>query len=39
MRKVQLNIFNDDFKDFIEALNRSEVAYLLVGGYSVILHD
>jgi hypothetical protein len=32
------NIFNDDFHDFINALNQSEVEYILVGGYSVILH-
>jgi hypothetical protein len=35
MRK---NIFNPDFQEFIEALNRNQVAYILVGGYSVILH-
>ncbi len=32
------NIFNDDFRDFISALNESKVEYLLVGGYSVIIH-
>jgi hypothetical protein len=32
------NIFNDDFRDFIKALNDSKVEYLLVGGYSVIIH-
>ena len=32
------NIFNDDFRDFIETLNHYEVEYILVGGYSVILH-
>ena len=32
------NIFNEDFKDFITALNNNEVEYILVGGYSVILH-
>ena len=32
------NIFNEDFQDFIKALNQTEVEYLLVGGYSVILH-
>jgi len=32
------NVFNDDFRDFINALNLSEVKYILVGGYSVILH-
>ncbi len=32
------NIFNDDFIDFLKALNKSGVEYVLVGGYSVILH-
>ncbi len=32
------NIFNDDFKDFIKALNNNKVEYILVGGYAVILH-
>ena len=32
------NIFNDDFRDFIAALNNNHVEYLLVGGYAVILH-
>src|SRR5215212_6284465 len=32
------NIFNDDFRDFIQALNKHEVEYILVGGYAVILH-
>lgn len=32
------NIFNDDFRDFIQALNNNNVEYILVGGYSVILH-
>ena len=32
------NIFNNDFQDFISALNNNNVEYLLVGGYSVILH-
>ena len=35
---MRQNIFNPDFQDFISALNASEVAYILVGGYSVILH-
>lgn len=30
------NIFNTDFRDFITALNDAD--YLLIGGYSVILH-
>jgi hypothetical protein len=32
------SILNQDFKEFIEALNKSEVEYILVGGYSVIIH-
>lgn len=32
------NIFNSDFRDFISALNSQSVRYILVGGYSVILH-
>ena len=32
------NIFNADFRDFIQSLNDNEVEYILVGGYSVILH-
>lgn len=32
------NIFNEDFFDFISALNNNDVEYILVGGYSVILH-
>ena len=32
------NLFNDDFRDFLRALWEHEVRYLLVGGYSVILH-
>ena len=32
------NLFNPDFKDFLQALNQSEVDYILVGGYAVILH-
>ncbi len=32
------NIFNDDFRDFIQALNNNSVEYILVGGYAVILH-
>lgn len=32
------NIFNTDFRDFLTALNKAQVRYLLVGGYSVILH-
>lgn len=32
------NIFNEDFRDFLFALNTQQVHYVLVGGYSVILH-
>lgn len=32
------NIFNSDFRDFINALNKAQVKYVLVGGYSVIYH-
>jgi predicted nucleotidyltransferase len=32
------NIFNTDFRDFIDALNKNGVKYILIGGYSVILH-
>jgi hypothetical protein len=32
------NIFNPDFQDFLLALNKNEVDYVLVGGYSVIYH-
>ena len=35
---MRQNIFNPDFQEFISALNACEVAYILVGGYSVILH-
>lgn len=32
------DLFNSDFQEFIECLNQAEVAYVLVGGYSVIIH-
>ncbi len=32
------NIFNEDFRDFLLALNEKDVRYLLVGGFAVILH-
>ena len=32
------NIFNQDFQEFLLALNNAEVKYVLVGGYSVIYH-
>ena len=38
MKNIRQNIFHEDFKDFINSLNDFNVEYLLVGGYSVILH-
>ena len=32
-----MDIFNDDFQDFIQCLNDLAVEYILVGGYAVIL--
>ena len=32
------NLFNPDFQDFLRALRLHEVRYVLVGGYSVIMH-
>jgi hypothetical protein len=32
------NIFQEDFRDFVKALNDQEVKYILVGGIAVILH-
>ena len=32
------NLFNEDFVEFIKAFNKTKVEYLLVGGYSVIIH-
>ena len=32
------NLFNEDFAEFIKAFNKAKVEYLLVGGYSVIIH-
>lgn len=32
------NLFNQDFSDFLLSLNKTEVKYVLVGGYSVIFH-
>lgn len=32
------SIFNKDFLEFCQCLNNAEVDYILVGGYSVILH-
>jgi predicted nucleotidyltransferase len=38
MKRTKLNVFNEDFKDFIQSLNKFEVEYILIGGYAVILH-
>ncbi|WP_339816158.1 hypothetical protein [uncultured Imperialibacter sp.] len=32
------SIFNQDFEEFIGCLNQHKVDYMLIGGYSVILH-
>ncbi len=32
------NLFNEDFRDFLFAFNKTEVEYILLGGYSVIIH-
>jgi predicted nucleotidyltransferase len=32
------NFLNEDFQDFLKSLNKFNVKYLLVGGYSVIVH-
>lgn len=32
------NLFNTDFQDFLRALRQYDVRYVLVGGYSVIMH-
>ena len=31
-------IFNQDFREFIESLNKHNVRYMLIGGYAVALH-
>jgi predicted nucleotidyltransferase len=33
-----INLFNIDFIDFLELLDKHKVEYLLVGGYAVVLH-
>jgi len=33
-----LNIFNQDFADFINAFDNNQVEYVLVGGLAVVLH-
>lgn len=35
---MRSNIFNEDFREFLLALNEKGVRYLLVGGFAVILH-
>lgn len=37
IRKIN-NVFNKDFQEFIEALNTTNVKYILVGGYAVNIH-
>lgn len=32
-----MSFFNNDFKDFLNALNQNNVEYIIVGGYAVIL--
>lgn len=32
------NLFNKDFLDFLQLLDKYNVDFLLVGGYAVILH-
>ena len=32
------DLFNQDFRDFLKALNERNVEYILVGGMAVILH-
>lgn len=38
MRELQTGLFNQDFVDFLTCLHDTEVASLLVGGYTVVLH-
>lgn len=35
---MRSNIFNEDFREFLLAMNRNDVRYILIGGFSVILH-
>ncbi len=37
MSLKELN-FSKDFKDFVRLLNRNDVRYLIIGGYSVAFH-
>lgn len=32
------NIFNKEFREFIDCLNKSDARYILVGGFAVIIH-
>ena len=32
------SLFNEDFTDFLQLLNKNKVSFLLIGGYAVILH-
>lgn len=35
---MKSNLFNDDFQDLLQAFNKVNVEYVLVGGYAVIIH-
>jgi hypothetical protein len=35
---MMVNNFPSDFLDFLQSFNKNEVEYILVGGFSVILH-
>ena len=32
-----MNLFNEDFIDFLNFLNQNKVSYILVGGYAVVI--
>lgn len=32
------DVFNQDFREFIQCLNSTDVEYMLVGGYATIIH-
>jgi predicted nucleotidyltransferase len=32
-----MNLFNEDFVDFLNLLNQNSVSYILVGGYAVVI--
>lgn len=38
MREIEPNLLNEDFVDFLNALERAGVSWILVGGYAVVLH-